>query len=136
MAKRTAAGVLCFLLAVLAAVGGEAYFRVCCARLLRVSELSAQASDLTAIETAAQTVNAWERCKKPMGILLKHSDADALGGLFRLLAEDAAHGDVPAVKTRLEAVRAQVAVLLEGERFSWENVLHFNVKFNIKPLYF
>ena len=136
MAKRTAAGVLCFLLAVLAAAGGEGCFRVCCARLLDAATLSAQASDAAALDAAAQAAEAWERCKKPMGILLKHSDADALGGLFRLLAEDAAHGDVPAVKTRLEAVRAQVAVLLEGERFSWENVLHFNVKINIKPLYF
>ncbi len=123
MAKRTAAGAVCILLAVLAGITGERYFRLCCVRLLRAAEVPAAASDESVLRAAEEAASLWKRSKNPLGVLLKHSDADALNGMFLLLEEDALRGDAAAARERLRRCRASLGALLEGERFSWQNVL-------------
>ena len=135
MIWRTLAGVLCVLLALLLGVGGERYLRSSARALTQA--LTQQTEDAPGVLAAAEkAVQTWERRQLLMGVILKHSDADALARLFSQLAFFAAARDAQACVAQMRLCETEVRVLLEGERFSWENILHINGKKFLKKLYF
>ena len=90
-----------------------------------------------ALFAAAQNAVAeWDRREPLLSVLMKHSDADALSGLFLQLRFYLDARDAAGCREALLRCSAQVRVLIAGERFSWENILHRNGKIFIKKLYF
>ena len=135
MIKRTAVGFLCVALALLLGAGGEWYLRNS-ARALTAA-LTPQTEDAAGVIDAAETAaRTWEQRRLLMGVILKHSDADALAKQFSQLAFFAAARDAERCASQLALCETEVRVLLEGERFSWENILHINGKKFLKKLYF
>ena len=135
MIKRTLVGFLCVLLALLLGAGGEWYLRSSARALTQV--LTPQSEGATDVITAAENaVQTWEQRQLLMGVILKHSDADALAKQFSQLAFYAAARDAERCASQLALCETEVRVLLAGERFSWENVLHINGKKFLKKLYF
>lgn len=128
MIKRTVAGLLCLLFSLFLAAGGEIYFRVSADQLLSALDIAEEADEETLFSAAAQAVSVWNSRQLLLGVLLKHSDADALGKLFSLLSYYAAARDGKNCAEAFLQCRTEVLVLLEGERFSWENILHINGK--------
>ena len=135
MIKRTVVGFLCVALALLLGAGGEWYLRGS-ARALTAA-LTPQTEDADGVIDAAETaVRTWEQRRLLMGVILKHSDADALAKQFSQLARYAADRDAERCASQLALCETEVRVLLEGERFSWENILHITGKKFLKKLYF
>ena len=123
MIKRTLAGFACVLLALALSFGGETYLRFSAEKLLSACTVAEDAPDAEVLSAANSAAGEWDARQRLLGVVVKHSDADALGKLFVLLRAHAGAGDVPACRETLLRCRAEVGTLLEGERFSWENVL-------------
>ena len=136
MTKRTVVGILCILLAVLLGAGGEGYLRGTARGLLNAAEVPETASAEAVFAAAERTVSLWDGRQALLGVILKHSDADALDKLFLRLRYALDARDAGLCTEALLACRTEVAVLLEGERFSWENVLHINGKNFLKSFTF
>ena len=128
MIRRTVAGVLCLVLSLLLAAGGEIYFRQSADQLLSALDSANEAEEEALFSAAAKAAAVWNSREPLLGVLLKQSDADALGKLFSLLSFYAAARDYDRCAAAFLQCRTEVLVLLEGERFSWENILLKNGK--------
>ena len=136
MTKRTLAGILCVLLALLAGMGGEWYLRSSAEGLLSAAALPEDAEAEALFSAARKTAELWNRRQLLLGVILKHSDADALGKLFLQLEYALRARDAEACAQALQHCRTETAILLEGERFCWENILHINGKKLLKSFTF
>ena len=128
MTKRALMGALCLLLALALGAGGEIYLRSSAAGLLSAARVQENASAEAVFAAAENTVKLWDSRQLLLGVILKHSDADALGKLFLELKQALSARSAARCAAVLEQCRTEVEVLLEGERFSWENILHINGK--------
>ena len=136
MIRRSVVGMICLLLALLIGAGGECYLRGSARGLIDAAAVPSDASAQEVFAAAESAVNVWNSRQLLLGVILKHSDADALGKLFAELSSHLEARSAAACAETLLRCRAEVLVLLEGERFSWENILHINGKKFLKMLYF
>ncbi len=136
MTKRTLAGILCLLLALLIGIGGECYLRGSVEGLLAAADLPEGADGEALFSAARKAAALWNRRQLLLGVLLKHSDADALGKLFLQLEYALRAQDAEACAQALGQCRTEAAILLEGERFCWDNILHINGKKLLKSFTF
>ena len=123
MKKRALLGAMCIALAVLSGWLSGAYMKNTVQTLEGLLETPVSA---TAEEKAAAALSAcaeWEKRKRLLWALVKHSDADELEERFRLLRRGAETRDEELTEEYLRLCRAALGVLLEGERLAWKNVL-------------
>lgn len=123
MIKRTLLGLVCVGLAFALGLGGEGYLRYSARRMTAAADaaLAAPAEDLFRMAEAAAAP--WVRSEKLLGAIIKHSDADALGKLYLQLLSYAADENAGKTRELLFKCRAEVEILLDGEKVAWYNVL-------------
>ena len=132
MTKRVLAGALCILLALALGAGGEWYLRNSAEGLLSAARVRENAEEAAVFDAAEATVRFWGSRQMLLGVILKHSDADELGKLFLEMKQALAARSAARCAAALERCRTEAEVLLKGERFSWENILHINGKIFLK----
>ncbi len=129
MTKRAIVGALCILAALTLGVWGEVYLRGASEKLLAAAALPPHPTEEQLFSAAGNAVALWQNEAPLLGALVKHSDADALAGIFFRLRQWRDAGDAVNTEKCLRECCAALRALLAGERLMLENVLLINAKF-------
>ena len=123
MKGRLAVSVACVALVFAVSLAGHLYVLRACGALGGSALAAINASPEARAAAAGETLAAYEKHARLLGVFLRHADADSLRRNTLTLSLALETGEDRAVCDALAALWACVGEIVQGERVKWENIL-------------